>query len=264
MSGKNTEIKTIYYKDEQHDEFSGFDREAYKIPDKFRYVHKSIFWRAAAFIVYRLIMTPIAFLYCKIKFHLKIVNRKVMKPFRREGVFLFRNHTLVSGDAYIPSLVTFPQASYVVVNAENMSTPGTRSFLMMSGALPIPSSPVAFRKMLDAVEKRILQKNCVTVYPEAHIWPYYTKIRRFPASNVSMAVKFGAPVFVATTTFQKYKNKKTPAVTVYVDGPIYPDMTLTRREASEKLCDGIYETMCRRAENSTYEVIHYEKAEEIK
>jgi arginine utilization protein RocB len=54
---------------------------------------------------------------------------------------------------------------------------------------------------------------------------------------------------------------KTPKITVYIDGPFYPETDLRVRDAQKKLRDQIYETMKKRSENSTYERIKYVKKE---
>ena len=56
------EKKVIYYSDELRDEFAGVSRSGYEVPKKYKYIHKNIFWRALAFFVYRVIMTPISLL----------------------------------------------------------------------------------------------------------------------------------------------------------------------------------------------------------
>lgn len=258
------EKKVIYYSDELKDEFAGVSRSGYEVPKKYKYVHKNIFWRALAFFVYRVIMTPIAFLYCKIKLKLKIVDRTKKKRKDEGGCFLYANHTLLIGDAFIPSLLMFPKKTYVVVNSENLSTFGTRNFLSMSGALPIPKSPYAFRRFTDAIEKRILQGSCVTIYPEAHIWPYYTGIRPFESKSFHFPVKHNVPIYVSTSTFQVRKEGKPPKVTVYIDGPFYPDSALSPHDAEKKLRDTAYETMLKNSENSDYRFIEYIKKEEEK
>ena len=81
---KNMESKTYYYTDELNDEFSGIKRDTIKIDKNFKYIVKNPIWNACAFVLYRMIMTPIAFLYCKIKFHHKIVNKKCMQGFKED------------------------------------------------------------------------------------------------------------------------------------------------------------------------------------
>ena len=100
------------------------------------------------------------------------------------------------------------------------------------------------------------------IYPEAHIWPYYNRIRPFGADSFRYPVRYGCPVYCTTTTFQQKKLGKTPRVTVYVDGPFYPDKNLHPREQEKALRDTVYEIMCERAKNSTYSPIDYIRRED--
>lgn len=262
VAKKDSVEKVIYYRDERNDDFAEVERETIQIGADFPYLHKNPIWNIAAFVVYRLIMTPFAFLYCKLKFGLRIVNRKALSEVKRKGLFLYSNHTLKAGDAFIPNMVSFPRRTYVVVNAANLSAKGTKNWVQMSGALPIPTELSGTRTFLNAMEKRILQGHCIQIYPEAHIWPYYTGIRNFSGASFRYPVRFDSPVYCTTTTFQKRKHRKTPRVTVYVDGPFYPDKNLRPREQEHALRDQVYQTMCRRAENSTYAPIEYRYAED--
>lgn len=259
---REKEIPTIEYSDEQNDDFAGIKREAIRVGADFPYLPKSRLWNFAAFVVYRIIMTPFAFLYSKLKLGLRIVNRKAIREVGRQGCFLYSNHTLMAGDAFIPNLVSFPRRTYVVVNAENLSARGTRNWVQMSGALPIPTELSGMRAFLDAVETRIGQGYCVQIYPEAHIWPYYTGIRNFSAASFRYPVRLNAPVYCTTTTFQRRRIGKRPRVTVYVDGPFYPNPALHPRQREKDLRDRVYETMCQRAQQSSYEAVKYVKKEE--
>lgn len=260
---KPKEKKILYYSDELNDEFSGISKETAEIGSDFKFLHKNIFWRMTAFLVYRVIMTPFAFAFCKLKYHIKIENKGVFKKCKKEGCFLFANHTLTAGDAFIPTLESFPKRNYAIVNPDNISTPGTKNYIMMCGAIPIPQSMAAHRGFLNAIEKRVLQGGCVTVYPEAHIWPYYTGIRPFPATSFRLPVKYNVPIFVSTTTFGKPKHGKTPTVTVYVDGPFYPEGE-NPRSSAKLLRDRAYSTMCARAKENSYKAIEYIRKEETK
>ena len=254
--------KVVYYHDELHDDFSGVQRNTIRIGADFPYLHKNPFWNMAAFLVYRVIMTPFAFLYSKFKLGLRIVNRGVLKQTKGQGCFFYSNHTLMAGDAFIPNLVSFPRRTYVVVNADNLSVKGTRNWIQMSGALPIPNEFSGMRAFLEAMEARIGQGYAVQIYPEAHIWPYYTGIRPFGSASFRYPVRFDAPVYCTTTTFQKRKHGKNPRVTVYVDGPFYPDTSLHPRDREKQLRDAVYQTLCQRAKQSTYSPIRYVKKEE--
>lgn len=251
--------KKVYYS-RSDEEFSGVTKNTIAIDKSFKFLHKNIFWRILAFIVYRVIMTPFAFIYCKLKFSLKAIGTEKLRKFKK-GCMMYANHTLLAGDAFIPNITTFPKKNYVIVNADNVSTPGTKNIVTMCGAIPIPDDIQAYRFFLNAIEKRLLQNACITVYPEAHIWPYYTGVRNFTESSFRYPVKYDVPIFVSTTTFQKKKHGTTPRVTVYIDGPFYAVGSDLRAKA-RYLRDKAYETLCKRSKNSTYSPIEYIKKEE--
>lgn len=251
--------QVVYYKDEQRDDFAGFHKTAIEIPADFKFIHKNPVWRMLSFIVYRLIMTPFVFFYCKCKYRFKIVNRTSKAPKKETGCFLYANHTLADGDAFLPTLLMFPKRVYPIVNPENISTKGAKNFVLMNGAIPIPQSASAFRGFLNAVEKRILQGHCVAVYPEAHIWPYYTGIRPFSAKAFKYPVKYGAPVYVSTTTFRENPRGGHPWVTAYLEGPFYPDPALPARAAAQQLRDTVYAAMCQNTKYNTCQYIEYRK-----
>lgn len=102
--------KTIYYHDPLHDDFAPTNGHIRPKPigADFPYEHPSPVWQALAFVVYRLIMTPFLFLYCKLVFGLRIENRKALRELP-SGYFLYGNHTNTLADAFIPTLLAFPR-----------------------------------------------------------------------------------------------------------------------------------------------------------
>ena len=118
----------------------------------------------------------------------------------------------------------------------------------------------ATKKFMDVIEDRIVRKKqSITIYPEAHIWPYYTGIRNFKVVSFSYPVKFNRPAFCVTNTYQKIGKSSKIRMISYIDGPFYPDNNLNKKEAQNKLRDIIYEKMVERAKNSNIEVIKYIK-----
>ena len=253
-----SEPKIVYY-DAESDELAGIEKNTIKIDSSFPYVHKNPIWRALSFVVYRVIMKPVAFLWCKLKFSLKIKCKEKLKPFKKQGYFLFSNHTLLAGDAFIPNVINYLKRSYVIVHADNLSTKGTKNFIQMCGAIPVPTEFSGFRPFLNTIKKRVDEGACICIYPEAHVWPYCTFIRDFADTAFSYPIKLDTPVFTSVTTFQKRKLGKTPKVTVYIDGPFMYGKSLPTKVAQKKLRDEVYEVMRERAKLSTYEVIRYLK-----
>ncbi len=252
--------KTIYFEDELNDEFSGVVRNTIKIDGGFEYIKKSSLWNLTSFFVYRIVMVPVAWLYTKIKFRHKIVNKKVLKK-TDGGYFMFGNHTLMGGDAFIPNIINLPKKTYTIVHPDNLSKFGLKNFLQMNGALPLPATATATKNFIEAIEKRVIEGSVIQIYPEAHIWPYYTKIRPFKSTSFRYPVKFDEPTYCFTNTFHKRKFSKKPKVITYIDGPFYPNKELPLKEQEQDLRDRVYEAMKLRSELNTYEYIKYEKKE---
>ena len=250
------ERKVIYYNDELSDEFSSAKITPIKINAKYRYLRDNVFEKALSFFLYRVIATPLSRLFLKIKFKHKIVGRQKIKKFKG-AYFMYGNHTSAAADPFIPSMVAFPKAVHVIVHPANVSMPVLGVINRYIGALPLPGDLKANKNFLEAIDKRVKQERAICIYPEAHIWPYYTKIRPFKDASFRYPAEAGKPVFTYTTTFQKRKFFSRPKVTVYVDGPFYPDPALSVRENRKRLRDLAYEAMVKRSEKSTCEYATY-------
>lgn len=249
----------VYYNNESEDEFSGIKRPPKNIPDDYKYVNRNPLWRALSAFVYRGIMTPVAYFYCKLKFGMKRVGAEALRPYRKSGFFMYGNHTQVPGDGYIQALAAFPTRSYVIVNPDSVALRGTEQFMLMIGAMPLPSGLRGLGNLERAVEWRIGAGNAVAIYPEAHIWPYYTGIRPFGETSFAYPVRLGVPCFSFTVVYRKRKHRKTPGITVYIDGPFFPDEDLKKRERIKALRDAVYGKMCERSRLSDCEYIKYVK-----
>ena len=242
---------TAHWRDE-NGEHSAVTRPALPIDKTYRYRHKNPLWCALSWVLHRPVMTPVAFLYTKIRYRHKIVNRRLLRAAYGQGCFLYGNHTPADADPFIPNLIALPKRTYVVVSAENLSNPRTRTFLELNGAIPVPTSLHAHRNFREILEKRTVQNCAVAIWPEADIRPCYTGIRPFSEVSFAYPVRFGEPVYCFTNTFHPRKHARLPRVVTYVDGPFYPDPHLPRREQASALRDQVYATMCERAKLSTY------------
>ena len=204
---------------------------------------------------------PLAFFYTKIVFRHKIVGKEVLKPYRNSGYFMYGNHTQDIGDALMPNMIEKCKDKYVIVNPENLSVSFAGRVINSLGALPLPDNLKANRNFIRAIEKRIAERAAIVVYPEAHIWPYYTGIRPFGDSSFTYPARLRTPVFCFTNTYQKRPRSKQPRVVTYVDGPFFPDGNLSPQENRKKLRDEVYKKMCERASLSNVKVIEYIRRE---
>lgn len=241
VSGKKQRV--IYYTDPTKDDFAGTHINTCTVPPDFQYVRTSAGWRIVTFIVYYGIAFPLIWLMAKVYLGLKFTNRGVLKPLRKEGFFLYGNHTQVL-DAYIPPLAAFPKRAYTVASPDAVSIPGIRHLVMMLGAMPLPSDIAGFRKFLKAVSARCGQSACIAVYPEGKIWPYYTGVRPFPDASFVYPVMNRAPVVAMATTYRRrsglFALSRRPGMTVTFSEPFRPDPALSPGEAQAALRDQVF------------------------
>ena len=258
MADKN---KTIYYSDELNDDFASLGIKKKPLGDDFEYIHKNILWNTCSFVIYRMIAQPLVFVFVKVAHRQRFKNRKVLKTARKTGAFIYANHTNMLLDAFVPNIVKLRKRGYILVGPDTTSIPGLKHIVEMVGAIPLGQTLSENKEMLECINHRIAKnKGFITIYPEAHIWPYYTGIRDFKAGSFSYPCYTDTPVFAMTNCYQKKLIGKHPKVVTFVDGPFYPDKNLPMKERKEKLRKQCYDTMVKRAkENSTYSYIVYEK-----
>lgn len=252
---KNREV--IYYKDELNDEFSTAKIEAKKIDKNYKYEH-SFLWEACSYLLQNIFSMLIKIGYSKIKFRLKYIGREKLKKYKNTGYFIYANHTQPFADTFIPSVANYPKRNFLIVNPANVSIKYAGHIIEMLGAIPTPDDKTAAKNFLQTIEKRIKQKYSVTIYPEAHIWPYYTKIRPFKDVSFKYPVELNVPVFSLTNTYQSYGKNKIKIVS-YIDGPFFAKNELNKKEKQKDLRNIVYETMQERSKNSNVEYIKYVK-----
>lgn len=253
-----TEETVVYFEDELKDDFNTKKINTIKIDGSYKYIHKSILWNILSFVIYRILATPFAYLYMKIKFNLKFENREVLKQVKNTGYFLYINHTQEIGDALMPALMNFPRKTYVVVHPDNVSLPFWGNIIKFLGPLPIPGDIESGKNFINAIEKLISKKKAIVIYPEAHVWEYFTKIRPYGSTSFKYPVSLNVPAFAVTVTYRKRKNKR-PRIVTYIDGPFYPDNHMSSKEKKEDLRNKIYNAMVKRAETNDVQYIKYLK-----
>lgn len=258
---KVKENKVLYYKS-YNDDFVTSKNQKYKIKSNYKWIHNNIIYKMLSTILYK-IAYIISFFYCKFWLHVKIENKKILKKYKKQGYFVYGNHTQPVGDVFIPAHVNKGKRIYTIVSQANLGVVAIGKLLPMLGAIPIASSIKNTKKFWNAVITRIEQKKCVVIYPEAHVWPYYTEIRPFGSTAFKFPVYCNVPSFTITTTYYKRKRGKRPGIIVYVDGPFFPDNTITKKEQEKKLNKEIYECMKNRSKKSTYKYIKYKEEKKI-
>lgn len=235
---------TVYYTDPLNDEFSGITRPPFPIDATFPFLREGRVYRFFKFIIYRVLVTPFAFLYCKIKFRMQVCGKEKLKA-TKGAYILYGNHTQVPGDGLLSNVVTFPRETHILAHSDNVALPGTRTVMQMLGVLPIPTARAGFPPFQKALTYHLQKGRAVVIFPEAHIWPYATVIRPFSAVSFRYPVAEEVPAFAMTVTYRKAKNGK-PRMVTYVDGPFYGEGD-TAKSKQQDLRDKVYTAMKARA-----------------
>ncbi len=247
--------EVIYYNDELNDEFSAGGITPRKIDESYRY-EGTVFRPLVRFLFYHIIAKPAAFLFLKLKFGHRIIGREKFRTVKG-SYFMYGNHTNPIPDALIPTMLRPLKGAYVIVHADNVSIPYLGRVTPAMGAVPLPEGREAYKNFTACITGLVERGQVIAIYPEAHIWPYYTHIRNFRADSFHYPVTYDKPVFCFTNTYRRRRHSKTPRIVTYVDGPFYPDSSLRKPRRVKDLRDRVYEAMVRRSKSSDVELIKY-------
>lgn len=252
--------RVIYYKDELNDDFGevGLSRPA--IPENYKYIRSGVgkFFSDA---LYYLIAYPILRVFCLFA-GVRIKGKKKLKPLKK-GYFLYGNHTGLI-DAITPAvMIASPKRANIVAYTDAMTIPVARRVLKPLGYMPVSDKLSDLKKLYKAIDYYLEHKQCIAIYPEAHIWPYYTGVRKFLSTSFRYPAKAGAPVVPFFSTFRKSKFSEKPKMTINIGDPIYPDPSLSVAENTERFAKMTYEYMLNcSATLPNYEYIKYIKSDE--
>ncbi len=266
------ENERIFYYDSEEDDPIKTDeqerKEKVSLPEGYEYIPKSWLTRAKSQLMF-LIFWMFGHWYEKCYWKAKFYGREKLRKARGTGYVMYCNHTNPFHDVFGPALAA-DRRIYTVISPVNLKIPKIGPMLPMIGGVPLGTNDDEKKAMNEAVDVRLVkQKKCLVIYPEAHVWPYATTIRKFPAGGKSFkyAVRNNLPVFSMTTTYHKRKNGKRdlPRMDIYVDGPFFPDPKLSDEKNQEMLAKKVYESMKKYAKKNTYEYFKYiKKSDKIK
>ena len=260
--------RVFYYTSEEDDPIKTDEQEKkikVGLPEGYEFIPKNPFVRIYSAALFRGFWI-FGQWYEKGYWGLKIHGREKLKKARGKGYVIYANHTNPFHDVFGPAMVA-NRRIFTIISPVNLKIPGIGKFLPMIGGLPLGSTIDEKKAFNEAVDKRLKQKKCLVIYPEAHVWPYATKIRKFPAGDKSFkyATRNNLPIFTMTTTYHKRKDKKhgdLPRMEAYLDGPFWPDPKLSEEENRAKLAKEAYDSMMKNSKHNTYEYFEYIKKEQ--
>ena len=88
---------------------------------------------------------------------------------------MYANHTQPFADTFIPSVADYPKRNFLIVNPVNISLRGTGTFSRNAWRNSNSIRHKSNEKLFSNNRRKNKKQKFITIYPEAHIWPYYTK-----------------------------------------------------------------------------------------
>lgn len=249
-------MKEVRYYSSFTDDFSESANQNFKLPEDYKWIKKDIISKFLSGFIYGLAVI-FGGAYCKLFLHLKVRGREKLKGIKG-GFFIYGNHTQPVGDVFTPAICVLPKRIYTVVSPANYGIPVISKILYYLGALPTADSVQGIKELNKAIEARLNSGHPIVIYPEAHVWEYYTGIRPFADTSFKYPVKLGVPAFSMTVTYRKSRFFKKPLMEVFLDGPFYP-VGNTIKEKTADLHNKVYETLQRRSQSSNFDFIKYIK-----
>lgn len=246
--------RAVRYYESFTDDFEASNKAPIDFHKSYVYIKRSFGHRFLSFICHNVIAPPIAFFYSRVILRERIIGKRKLRI--RGGKILYLNHTEPVGDAFCPHTYVFPQMTYTVVSPDNFALPVLGKIIGYLGAIPTPTDIKSSRAFSECLRTRLESGAAIAVFPEAHVWHYYTGIRPMDKGAFALPDKFSVPAFSVTRVYKKSRLFGYRRL-IYVDGPFYADKSLSRADALEALKREITDAMCLRAEQSNVEIIKY-------
>lgn len=233
---------TIYYSDVYNDDFSKIIEGHPKLKENYKYKRDNKFYNFFSWILYWIIakfFLPLIFF--PVHF-VTIKNRKKLKTLKKSGAFIYGNHTHWYDAFQIQCKIRRKRVN--IVGYSDVTTyPIANKLVRSLGYIPLPDTMEQIKSFNDALDFYInKKKQHVLIYPEAHIWPYYTHIRPFKSASFHYPAKLNAPVVPIVTIWRKSKLGNMKETLIICD-PIFPKKELSVKENKEYLASECYKEM---------------------
>ncbi len=254
--------KTIYYSDIYNDDFDETSLKRPEVPKDYKYLRHNKFLIFFNAFLYYCLARPILSIGCIFN-GVKVYNRKNLKELKKlnTGVFLYGNHVAVMDAFKIQAFVIHRRVD-ILGYTDSLAISKLVTFLVRAfGYLPLPSLGdfSNMKKLDEAIEYYVTKKHQhILIYPEAHIWPYYTKIRDFKSGSFHYPAKLNVPVMPFVTVWRKVWWRKKPCQTIVFGDLIYPKKELDIHQNRDYLKEECLKEMNKLSSSfNQYEYIKY-------
>lgn len=266
---KNNNKLIYYYTDELNDDFGNIKlckKDINKFLDNYDYTRGNKFKRFWCDVLYKIVAKGILTLYLFLSGY-TVKGKDNYKEFQKycnenhKGGFIYGNH-VNNSDAFKIQVLVLKKRGGVVGLPNTLGFSFIRNITNALGYLPLPLTTKQSINFLKALKVLNSRGEHVVIFPEAHIWPFYTKIRPFIDTSFGYPTKFDAPCLPVVTVFKKRKLLKRPKKVIYVGKMVLPKKELSYSENKTYLRNEIYNQMVELSKENNIEYIIYSKKEE--
>ncbi|MDO4565496.1 MAG: 1-acyl-sn-glycerol-3-phosphate acyltransferase [Clostridia bacterium] len=250
--------RVYYYSDPINDDFAGTKIKAKKVDGSYPYMRGRV-WRFFSALTYHVIAMPIVAFICRFVLGFRVKNKRAIRSIKG-GFCLYGNHTHVL-DAFLPPIVAWPKRAYTIASPDAVSVGWLTGLVQMLGAIPIPTERSGMIKFMTAIKKHCEDGSCIGIFPEAHVWPYYTGIRPLQGVSFRYPVSWDCPMVVMVTTYHHRSGlnrwRSQPKRVLHISDPMYRNPELSSKEAQEELRARAQAFMDEMSKKSDYEYARY-------
>lgn len=221
--------KYEFIQDENTDVINLWEPLEFKIDKDYEYVKQGKIFRFFSNILYYIIALPILKLVTKIVYDFKIEGKENLKNIDG-GAVSVSNHVLILDCAMIGLAYKFKKV-YYTTSVGSFKIPFVRKLIRLLRAIPIPKEITNKKEFIKQINDTVKNGGIVHFYPEAALWPYYNKLRKFKNGAFNFAIKNNVPVIPMVFTFRNskgirkiFKRKKDVTLT------ILPQISLSKDE----------------------------------
>lgn len=239
---KKTRI--IYWSSELYDDFDEIGLSRPSLPKNYNYERNNHFANFWSGILYFGIVRPILAAFCFFS-GIKVKGKKNIKSLRHKGYFIYSNHVSISDAFKIQALIYPFKRTNAIGYTDSLTVPIIGKAMKGLGLIPLPLKDDVenMKKFTNSFSYFLKKKERIIIFPEAHIWPYYTKIRTFRKGSFLFPAMNNAPIVPMCTVFRKPLIGKKPKQTILIGKPIYPLSDLSVLENKEYLYEACLSTL---------------------
>ena len=195
-----------------------------KLHPKYKYINNNVFLQFLYYTV-MFIGMPFAYLFFKICWGYKIINKENAKLVKHTAAITVANH-VHNMDSPMATAAFFADSPHFVALPHNFEAFFVGGIVRILRGVPLPSDMTNFKQFSRQIDKTLqCTKKKVHIYPEGELVPYGRKLRPFKKGAFHFAVKNNVPVLPMTFVFSR-KNK----IRLIIGEPIYLDDIVGAKE----------------------------------